>query len=49
MAVKMFNKLTNSENGGHCVGEIEAEYAILSTHGIHPNIPICHGFYLKKG
>ncbi len=36
------------ENVAENIEEIEEEYSTLSTHWIHPNIPVLEGIFLKR-
>lgn len=43
VAIKIFDNLDET------LEEIEEDYAVISTHWIHPNIPHFSGLFLKKG
>ena len=43
VAIKIFDNLDDT------LEEIEEDYAVISTHWIHPNIPHFSGLFLKKG
>ncbi len=43
VAVKIFDNLDET------LEEVEEDYAVISTHWIHPNIPHFIGLFLKKG
>jgi hypothetical protein len=43
VAIKIFDNLDET------LDEIEEDYAVISTHWIHPNIPYFCGLFLQKG